>query len=125
MSFRTLRASLRRRLSAEVDDGIIAVNTALQLGRRTASRADKLNAAERLQRVRPISWDQRDAFLEIAARERPYGTLFAILTKAGLRPGEAFALRPAILISGSARSGRGRGSTLDAYWRDTRSNRRR
>jgi integrase len=93
-SVRLMKAPLSVLLSDAVDDGIIAVNPALQLGRRKAARADKLNAAERLQRIRPMSWEQRDAFLEAAAKERPYGTLFAILAKAGLRPGEAFALRP-------------------------------
>jgi integrase len=73
---------------------IIAANPALQLGRRKASRADKLNAAERQQRIRPMSWDQRDAFLEASGKERPYVALFAVLAKAGLRPGEAFALKP-------------------------------
>ena len=66
---------------------------ALQLGRRKASRANKLNAAERQQRIRPMSWEQRDAFLEASGKERPYVALFAVLAKAGRRPGEAFALK--------------------------------
>ena len=33
-------------------------------------------------------------FLEAARREPRYATLFAVLAKAGLRPGEACALQP-------------------------------
>jgi hypothetical protein len=108
-SVRVMKAPLSVLLSDAVDDGIIAVNPALQLGRRKASRADKLNAAERLQRIRPMSWDQRDAFLEAAARERPHGTLFAVLAKGGLRPGEVFALRPGRSRSQRANSACGTG----------------
>jgi integrase len=91
---RLMRAALSALLSDAVDDGIIDSNPALQLGRRKASRADKLSAVERLQKVRPMTWEQRDAFLEAAACERPYVTLFTLLAKAGLRPGESFALQP-------------------------------
>ena len=38
--------------------------------------------------------EQRDAFLAACAGERRYGALFHLLAKAGLRPGEGFALRP-------------------------------
>ena len=44
--------------------------------------------------VRPMNWEQRDAFLEAAKRGRRYYPLFATLAKTGLRPGEAFALQP-------------------------------
>ena len=71
-SVRLMKAPLSVLLSDAVDEGIIPVNPALQLGRGKATRADKLNAAERLQRVRPMGWEQRDAFLEAAATERPY-----------------------------------------------------
>jgi integrase len=91
-------------LSDAADDGIIAANPALQLGRRKANRADKLSPAERLQKVRPMSWEQRDAFLEAAKHARRYYPLFATLAKTGLRPGEAFALQPGDLD--------GRGRTL-------------
>jgi integrase len=58
------------------------------------NRADKLTSAERLQKIRPMTWEQRDAFLAAAAGERQYAALFVLLVKAGLRPSEAFALRP-------------------------------
>jgi integrase len=91
---RLMKAALSVLLSDAVDDGIILANPALQLGRRKVSRADKLSAAERIQKVRPMSWEQRDAFLAAAAGERRYGPLFQLLAKGGLRPGEAFALQP-------------------------------
>jgi site-specific recombinase XerC len=85
-SVRLMRAALSAMLSDAVDDGIIVANPALQLGRRTASRADKLTSAERLQKVRPMTWEQRDAFLAAAAVEKLYSALFLLLAKAGLRP---------------------------------------
>jgi integrase len=93
-SVRLMKASLSAMLSDAVDDGILGANPAFQIGRRKASRADKLTPAERVQRIRPMSWEQRDALLAIVASEVCYGALFAVLAKAGLRPGEAFALRP-------------------------------
>jgi len=93
-SVRLMRAPLSAMLSDAVDDGIIMANPAFQIGRRKASRADKLTSAERLQNVRPMTWEQRDAFLTAAALERQYSALFVLLAKAGLRPGEAFALKP-------------------------------
>jgi len=40
-----------------------------------------------------MTWEQR-AFLEAAAGEPRYATMSAVLAKAGLRPGEGFALQP-------------------------------
>jgi integrase len=91
---RLMKAALSAMLSDAVDDGLLPANAALQLGRRKANRADKLTAAERVQKVRPMTWEQRTAFLDAAERDRRYGALFAVLAKAGLRPGEAFALKP-------------------------------
>jgi integrase len=93
-SVRQMKAALSVMLSDAADDGIIPANPALQLGRHKANRADKLTAAERIQKVRPMNWDQRDAFLEAAKPLRRYYALFATLAKTGLRPGEAFALQP-------------------------------
>ena len=91
---RLMRAPLSAMLSDAVDDGIIMANPAFQAGRRKTNRAEKLTAAERLQKVRPMTWEQRDAFLEAAAAEPRYATLFSLLAKTGMRPGEAFALKP-------------------------------
>jgi integrase len=41
-----------------------------------------------------MSWQNRDALLAAAAPRRRYHALFSLLSKAGLRPGEAFALQP-------------------------------
>ena len=91
---RLMRAPLSTMLSDAVDDGIIMANPAFQVGRRKTNRADKLTAAERIQKVRPMTWEQRDAFLAAAAAEPRYTTLFSLLAKTGVRPGEGFALQP-------------------------------
>jgi integrase len=91
---RLMRAALSAMLSDAVDDGIIMANPAFHVGRHKTNRADKLTSAERVQKVRPMTWEQRDAFLAAAATDTRYVTLFAVLAKAGLRPGEAFALKP-------------------------------
>ena len=91
---RLMRAALSAMLSDAVDDGIIMANPAFQVGRHKTNRADKLTSAERVQKVRPMTWEQRDAFLAAGAPETRYATLFVVLAKAGLRPGEAFALKP-------------------------------
>ncbi len=93
-SVRLMKASLSAMLSDAVDDGVLIANPAFQIGRRKVTRADKLTSAERLQKIRPMTWEQRDAFLAAAASERQYWALFVLLVKAGLRPSEAFALRP-------------------------------
>jgi integrase len=40
-----------------------------------------------------MTWEQRDAFLVARSAERCYDAVFATLAKAGVRPGEAFALK--------------------------------
>lgn len=58
---RLMRAALSAMLSDAVDDGIIMANPAFQVGRHKTNRADKLTSAERVQEVRPMTWEQRDA----------------------------------------------------------------
>ncbi|MGH7399493.1 MAG: site-specific integrase [Candidatus Rokuibacteriota bacterium] len=41
-----------------------------------------------------MTWEQREAFLAAATSARPCSALFVLLVKAGLRPSEAFALKP-------------------------------
>jgi hypothetical protein len=65
-----MRATLSATLSDAGDDGIIMANPAFGLGRRKASRADRLTSAERIQKVRPMSWEQRDAFLSAVKNPR-------------------------------------------------------
>jgi integrase len=93
-SVRLMKAALSAMLSDAVDDGIIDINPAFQLGHRRAKAADRLTPAERIQKIRPMSWQQRDAFLAGAGNEPCYGALFVLLAKTGLRPGEAFGLKP-------------------------------
>ena len=47
-----------------------------------------------------MSWEQCEAFLGAARSERRYRALFATLVYGGLRPGEAFALKPGDLDFG-------------------------
>ena len=54
-------------LSDAVDEGIIMANPASQVGRHKTNRAERLASAEYIQKVRPMSWEQRDTFLAAAA----------------------------------------------------------
>lgn len=92
---RLIKAALSSMLSDAVDDGYLATNPAFGAGRKKGGRrADALTKAEALEKIRPLSWEDRDAFLAAAAPSRRYHALFALLFKTGLRPGEAFALKP-------------------------------
>jgi len=92
---RLTRGVLSVLLGDAVDDGIIATNPALQMGRRRRRRADSLSQAERLKKVRPMSSQQVAAFLQATQRpeDRRFYPLFLVLARAGLRPGEAFGLQ--------------------------------
>jgi integrase len=91
---RLIRAALSTVLSDAVDDGYLATNPAFGAGRKRGKKAEALTQAERLQKIRPLSWKDRDALLSEAASDRRHSVLFATLVKAGLRPGEGFALKP-------------------------------
>src|SRR4029434_6220962 len=67
-------------------------NPGLQVGRKKR-RAGTVTAADRTQKIKPMSWEQRTRFLEAAQQERRFFVVFQVLAKAGLRPGEAFALQ--------------------------------
>ena len=77
-----MKAALSAMLSNAVDDGIIVANPAFQLGHRKTSRADRLTPADRLQKIRPMTWEERDAFLEAVAAVPRYNAFFATLAKA-------------------------------------------
>jgi integrase len=66
------------------------LSAAAECGKRT----DRATGADRAQKTRTMSWAERDAVLAAAAQDRRQGALFAVLLKAGLRPGEGFALTP-------------------------------
>ena len=85
-TIRLARAALSSVLSAAVDDEIVTANITLRLG---------IKLARGQPTMRPMTLEQRDAFLGEAMKRQPYGPLFTVMAKAGLRPSEAYALRPA------------------------------
>jgi integrase len=89
---RLIKATLSSLLTDAVDDEIIDTNPGLQVGRKKR-RAGTVTAADRTQKIKPMSWEQRTRFLEAAQQERRFFVVFQVLAKAGLRPGEAFALQ--------------------------------
>jgi integrase len=89
---RLIKATLSSLLTDAVDDEIIDTNPGLQVGRKKR-RAGAVMAADRAQKIKPMSWEQRTRFLEAAQQERRFFVVFQVLAKAGLRPGEAFALQ--------------------------------
>jgi integrase len=85
---RLIHATLRVVLSAAVEDGILLANPALNLGRQL--RLGRSRSA-RQENVRAFDRDQVARFLgEADARFRP---LFLLMARAGLRLGEALALK--------------------------------
>jgi integrase len=90
---RLMKAALSSMLTDAVDDELIEANPALQVGRKKR-RAGLVTAADRVRAIKPMTWEQRTLLLDAAMIEPRWGALFATLAKAGLRPGEAFGLRP-------------------------------
>ena len=91
---RLIKAALSTVLSDAVDDGYIATNPAFSAGRKRGKKAESLTQAERIQKIRPLSWEERNALLAASAPDRRHHALLATLAKAGPRPGEGMALRP-------------------------------
>jgi integrase-like protein len=85
---RLIKAALSTVLSDAVDEGYIPTNPAFGAGRKRGKKGEAMTQAERLQKIRPMSWDHRDAFLTAAASDRRHHALFVTPVKAGLRPGE-------------------------------------
>jgi integrase len=84
-----------------------------------------LSQAERLQKIRPLSWQARDAMLAASKSDRLHHALLATLAKAGLRPGEGMTLRSGdIDFKALAGTGRYRRRTGGRTARRTRSHRR-
>jgi integrase len=90
---RLMRATLSVILGDAVEDEILETNVALGTGRRGRKRPDRITEAERQEKVRPMTMAQRDALLALPGTF-PYPALFHTLAKAGMRPGEALALKP-------------------------------
>lgn len=90
---RLMRAALSVVLSEAVEDGLLQVNPAISKGGRR-KRQGTMTKSERLQKIRPMTWRQREQFLRAAHEFDPiYGVLFELIVKTGLRPGEAMALQ--------------------------------
>jgi integrase len=94
-SVRLIRATLSVLLSDAVDDGILFANPAQGITRRGRRGPDTITQAERQRKIRPMTSGQLETFLARARAERARRnwTLFLTLADAGLRPGEALALR--------------------------------
>jgi len=94
-SVRLIRATLSVLLSDAVDDGILLANPAQGVTRRGRKGPDTITQAERQRKIRPMTVIQLETFLARAKAEgsRREWTLFMTLADAGVRPGEALALR--------------------------------
>ena len=88
---RLMRAALSVVLSDAVLDEILTSNPAIFQGGRKRG-AGRMTKSEREARIRPMDWDQRERFLA-KAHKTEFRIVFETLTKTGLRPSEAFALR--------------------------------
>lgn len=95
-SVRLMKAVLSSVLTDAAEDEIIEVNPALHLGKKKKRRAGNVTKADSQKNIRPMDWNELDAFRTEAARPvyRPYGALVNVLALAGLRPSEALALQP-------------------------------
>ena len=80
---RLIKAALSTVLSDALDDGYLETNPAFSTGRKRGKRADALTQSERLQKIRPLSWADRNALLAEAASDRRHYALFATLVKGG------------------------------------------
>ncbi len=92
---RLIRTALSVLLGDAVDDELLEVNVALGAGRRGRRRPDTMSPIERRRAIQPLTYEQLATFLSVteARGSRLEATLFLSLADAGLRPGEAFALR--------------------------------
>jgi hypothetical protein len=64
----TMGRSLSSMLTDVVDDELVDTNAALQVGRKKR-RAGTVTSADRVQRIKPMSWEQRTLLLDAAMRE--------------------------------------------------------
>jgi hypothetical protein len=82
-------------LTDAVEEDLIEVNPALQLGRGKKRHAGAVTKADAQQQIRPMDWAQLGAFRKELAKPEwePYRALFEPMVLAGLRPGEALALQ--------------------------------
>jgi len=91
------RASLSALLGYATLEGICDDNVMAYLSKQKTSQPGKLTKSDQQESVRPFeTQDELDRFLAVARQPRyqPYGATWTVMAGAGLRPGEAFALKP-------------------------------
>jgi len=103
-------ASLRVVLSSAVEDGILAINPALRLGRLVESRKSEHEA-------QAMEAGEAERFLNAAKEHSPrYYVLFLIALRAGLRQGEVLALKWGDLQFGQSEQGSNRFLLVQRRW---------
>jgi integrase len=91
-SVRLLRAAISAMYSDAIDAELVTANPAARTGRVKGRKApDTVTATERRAKIRAMSVEQLQVFLQAAATNS-HPELWLTLADAGLRPGEAFAL---------------------------------
>ncbi len=91
-SKRLIRATLSRILSDAQDDGLIGINPALRTGGRKKG-VDSQSRQEKTKQIRPMSVEQFERFRVVAETHDSDAVSYLLMGEAGLRPGEALALR--------------------------------
>ena len=87
-TIRLIRATISAMYAAAIDDGVAIVNPAT-----LPRRAKALGRSPKVE-IRPLSESEAAAFLNTAEKKDPdYYPFFLVLSRAGLRPGEARALK--------------------------------
>lgn len=93
-SCRLIRAVISALYADAIEEGLVAANPAAAIARRRAGkRADSITLNERAKAIRPFGESELSAFLKTAEADAEAYPLFLLLARAGLRPGEAFALK--------------------------------
>jgi integrase len=90
---RLIRATLSSLLADAIDDGIVLTNAAQGIRLRKVGHV--VSPAERLKRIRPMTYEQLDAFLAAARGQCPPRdwAFFLAMADTGLRPGEAVGVK--------------------------------
>jgi integrase len=93
-SIRLARAALSAVLGHAVLEGVVDDNVMMYLSKQKTRRPGKLTKADH--QVRPFDAEQLQRFLAVARQPRyqPYGACWTLMAGGGLRPGEAFAVKP-------------------------------
>jgi integrase len=94
-SVRLIRATLSVMLGDAVDDGVLMVNPALGINRKGRKSPDSISQADRKKNVKAMTHEQLATFLTFSSARcsRRNHVLHLLLADAGLRPGEACAVK--------------------------------